>query len=66
MKFLGDVSGFSPNGVSALFVAFGVACLAGVSIIGALLDRFPQAALPAAVATQVVGSAACTRPAVIQ
>ncbi|MYT28239.1 MULTISPECIES: MFS transporter [unclassified Streptomyces] len=52
---LGDVSGFSPSIVSALFVVFGVACLAGVSITGALLDRFPRAALVAAVATQAVG-----------
>lgn len=55
VTFLGDVSGFSANAVSALFVAFGVACLAGVSITGALLDRFPQAALTTAVATQAVG-----------
>ncbi|GAA0900950.1 MFS transporter [Streptomyces asiaticus] len=55
VKFLGDVSGFSPSAVSALFVAFGVACLAGVSITGILLDRFPQAALTTAVATQAVG-----------
>ncbi|MFF1838221.1 MFS transporter, partial [Streptomyces sp. NPDC058231] len=39
VKFLGDVSGFSPSTVTALFVAFGIACLAGVSITGALLDR---------------------------
>ncbi|MFG3157332.1 MFS transporter [Streptomyces sp. NPDC048219] len=55
VKFLGDVSGFSPNVVSALFVAFGIACLAGVSITGALLDRFPQSMLTAAVSTQAVG-----------
>ncbi|MCG8969627.1 MFS transporter [Streptomyces sp. CL12-4] len=55
VKFLGDVSGFSPSTVSALLVAFGAACLAGVSITGALLDRFPQAALATAVATQAVG-----------
>ncbi|WP_414507931.1 MFS transporter [Streptomyces sp. NEAU-L66] len=55
VKFLGDVSGFPPRAVSALFVAFGVACLVGVSITGALLDRFPQAALTAAIATQAVG-----------
>ncbi|WP_328891987.1 MFS transporter [Streptomyces sp. NBC_00316] len=68
VKFLGDVSGFSPSAVSPLFVAFGVACLAGVSITGALLDRFPQAALTAAVATQAVGMlglyAAGTEPVV--
>ncbi|MFE7398787.1 MFS transporter [Streptomyces sp. NPDC057557] len=55
VKFLGDVSGFSPSTVSVLLVVFGVACLAGVSITGALLDRFPQFALPTAVATQAVG-----------
>lgn len=55
VKFLGDVSGFSPSTVGALFVAFGVACLFGVSITGALLDRFPQSALTTAVATQAVG-----------
>lgn len=55
VKFLGDVSGFSPSTGSALLVVFGVACLAGVSITGALLDRFPQSALPTAVATQAVG-----------
>ncbi|MYT18570.1 MFS transporter [Streptomyces sp. SID4951] len=55
VKFLGDVSGFSSSAVSALLVAFGVACLAGVTITGALLDRFPQAALTTAVATQAVG-----------
>ncbi len=55
VKFLGDVSGFPPSAVSALFVAFGVACLAGVSVTGALLDRFPQAALTTAVAAQAMG-----------
>lgn len=55
VMFLGDVSGFSPNTVSALFAAFGVACLTGVSITGALLDRFPQSALTTAMATQAVG-----------
>ncbi|MFJ1550546.1 MFS transporter [Streptomyces sp. NPDC088246] len=55
VKFLGEVSGFSPNTVSVLFMAFGVACLAGVSITGALLDRFPHATLTTAVATQAVG-----------
>ncbi|MGW1164610.1 MFS transporter [Streptomyces sp. NPDC002550] len=55
VKFLGDVSGFSPSTVSVLLVGFGVACLAGVSITGALLDRFLHSALPTAVATQAVG-----------
>jgi predicted MFS family arabinose efflux permease len=54
-KFLGDVSDFSPSTVTALFVAFGVACLVGVSITGTLLDRFPHCALTTAVSTQAVG-----------
>ncbi|MEU9949912.1 MFS transporter [Streptomyces sp. NPDC047939] len=68
VRFLGGVSGFSPSAVGALLVVFGVACLAGVSITGALLDRFPQASLTAAVATQAVGMlglyAAGARPVV--
>ncbi|MER7027521.1 MULTISPECIES: MFS transporter [Streptomyces] len=55
VTFLGEVSGFSPDAVGALLSAFGVACLAGVGVTGALLDRFPQAALAAAVAVQAVG-----------
>ncbi|BCM65130.1 hypothetical protein EASAB2608_00464 [Streptomyces sp. EAS-AB2608] len=55
VSFLGVVSGFPPSTVSTLFAAFGAACLAGVSITAALLDRFPHAALPTAVATQAVG-----------
>ncbi|MEW1693652.1 MFS transporter [Streptomyces sp. NPDC091265] len=55
VTFLGEVSGFSEGMVSALFMAFGIACLAGVSITGVLLNRFPQAALTAAVVTQTVG-----------
>ncbi|MGP3989749.1 MFS transporter [Streptomyces sp. 3N207] len=55
VKFLGDVSGFAGSTVSALLLAFGVACLAGVSITGALLNRFPYSALTAAVATQAAG-----------
>ncbi|MER5433514.1 MFS transporter [Streptomyces sp. NPDC002588] len=55
VKFLGDVRGFAPGTVSALLVAFGTACLAGVGIAGALLHRFPQGVLGAAVATQAVG-----------
>ncbi|UNO44282.1 MFS transporter [Streptomyces sp. MST-110588] len=55
VKFLGEVTGFSPGAVSALFMAFGVACLAGASVTGALLDRFAHSALIAAVATQAVG-----------
>jgi predicted MFS family arabinose efflux permease len=37
------------------FVVFGVACLAGVTLTGALLDRFPHSALTAAVVTQTAG-----------
>ncbi|MEU3861543.1 MFS transporter [Streptomyces sp. NPDC028722] len=55
VRFLGGVSGFSPDAVTALLVAFGGACLAGVSITGALLDRCPRAALTTAVATQAAG-----------
>ncbi|MDG9717251.1 MFS transporter [Streptomyces sp. DH24] len=55
VKFLGDVSGFSPSAVNALFAILGAACLAGVSITGALLDRSPQTALITAVVTQTVG-----------
>lgn len=55
VTFLGDVTGFSPGAVGILLVVFGVACLAGVTITGAVLDRFPQAALSTAVATQAVG-----------
>ncbi|MFE7170740.1 MFS transporter [Streptomyces sp. NPDC057616] len=54
-KFLDDVGGFAAGTADALFVVFGVACLAGVTVTGMLLDRFPRAALPAAVATQAVG-----------
>ncbi|MGN5632042.1 MFS transporter, partial [Streptomyces sp. AC154] len=55
VKFLGDVAGFSGSAVNALLLAFGVACLAGVSVTGVLLDRFPQSVLAGAVATQAVG-----------
>ncbi|MFD7432007.1 MFS transporter [Streptomyces sp. NPDC059818] len=55
VKFLGDVSGFSGGAVNALLVAFGIACLAGVTLTGALLDRFPDSVLATAVATQAVG-----------
>lgn len=55
VSFLGTVSGFAPGTVSVLFAAFGTACLAGVSVTAALLDRFPDAALTTAVATEAVG-----------
>ncbi|MGW4908901.1 MFS transporter [Streptomyces sp. NPDC004270] len=55
VTFLGDVSGFPPDSVGTLLVVFGVACLAGVAVTGALLDRFPQSVLATAVAVQAVG-----------
>lgn len=55
VRFLGDVSGFAPGAVDVLLVAFGAACLAGVAITGALLDRFPRAVLTTATATQAAG-----------
>ncbi|MCK7622410.1 MFS transporter [Streptomyces sp. RS10V-4] len=55
VAFLVEVGGFSRAAVGPLFVVFGVACLAGVGLTGALLDRFPHAALTTAVATQAVG-----------
>ncbi|MFI2780202.1 MFS transporter [Streptomyces sp. ALB3] len=55
VKFLREVSGFAPSTISVLLLAFGAACLVGVSITGALLDRSPHAALTTAVATQAVG-----------
>ncbi|MFF3261342.1 MFS transporter [Streptomyces sp. NPDC002932] len=55
VKFLGDVGGFSGSAVNVLLVAFGVACLAGVSVTGVLLDRFPRSVLAGAVVTQAVG-----------
>ncbi|MFB0617806.1 MFS transporter [Streptomyces sp. AGS-58] len=55
VRFLSGVSGFSPGAATVLLVAFGGACLAGVSITGALLDRWPWAALTVAVATQAAG-----------
>lgn len=55
VKFLGDVSGFSGGAVNALLVAFGIACLAGVTLTGVLLDRFPNSVLATAIATQAIG-----------
>ncbi|WEB45531.1 MFS transporter [Streptomyces yunnanensis] len=55
VTFLVDVSGFAPNTVSVWLVVFGVACLAGVGITGALLDRFPHAAPATAMAAQAMG-----------
>ncbi|MFF2775442.1 MFS transporter [Streptomyces sp. NPDC058052] len=55
VTFLGDVGGFPPGTVSVLLMAFGVACLAGVTVTGALLDRHPWRMPAVAVATQAVG-----------
>ncbi|MFD3840808.1 hypothetical protein ACFWWC_31800 [Streptomyces sp. NPDC058642] len=49
------MSEFRPSMVGALLAVSGVACLAGVSRTGVLLDRFPQSAVTTAVATQGVG-----------
>ncbi|MET8824998.1 MFS transporter [Streptomyces sp. NPDC004610] len=55
VAFLGEVGRFSPGAVNALLVVFGVACLAGVTLTGVLLDRRPGAALTGAVAVQAAG-----------
>ena len=49
---LEDVSGFDEDAVSGVLFAFGVAALAGVTLTGPLLDRFPRATLTVLVATQ--------------
>jgi predicted MFS family arabinose efflux permease len=55
VPFLGDVGGFRPETIGVLLVAFGLACLAGVSLAGALLDRSPHGVLTGAVAVQATG-----------
>ncbi|MFL9684397.1 MFS transporter [Streptomyces sp. KL110A] len=55
VAYLGDVSGFSPGATDTLLVLLGVACLAGVGVTGALLDRFPRQALTTAVTVQATG-----------
>ncbi|WP_078491442.1 MFS transporter [Streptomyces sp. SPB074] len=52
VALLGGESGFAPGAISLLLVCLGVACLAGVAATGPFLDRFPWAALAAAVLTQ--------------
>lgn len=52
--FLQQVSGFSEEAVSAVLLAFGGAALAGVTVAGPLLDRFPRATLTVPVAAQAV------------
>ncbi|MBO4258939.1 MFS transporter [Streptomyces griseorubiginosus] len=52
VAFLDEVSGFGEDAVSAVLFAFGVAGLAGVTLTGPLLDRFPRATLCVPVAAQ--------------
>ncbi|MDC0771445.1 MFS transporter [Streptomyces sp. HD] len=54
VAFLDEVSGLGGDAVSAVLFAFGGAALAGVTVTGPLLDRFPQATLAVPVATQAV------------
>jgi predicted MFS family arabinose efflux permease len=55
VRFLVEESRFPESAISALLMVFGLACLAGVAVTGALLDRFPRATLTAAVAVQSAG-----------
>ncbi|MEV0177448.1 MFS transporter [Streptomyces sp. NPDC050803] len=52
--FLDEVSGFGEDSVGAVLLAFGAAGLAGVTVNGPLLDRFPRATLTVPVTTQAV------------
>ncbi|MGW1564529.1 MFS transporter [Streptomyces sp. NPDC002144] len=52
VAFLDEVGGFGEDAVSAVLFAFGVAGLAGVTLTGPLLDRFPRATLSVPVAAQ--------------
>ncbi|MGW1723624.1 MFS transporter [Streptomyces sp. NPDC002306] len=52
--FLTDVTGFAADSVGAVLLAFGAAGLAGVSVTGPLLDRFPRATPAVSVAAQAV------------
>ncbi|MEJ8667844.1 MFS transporter [Streptomyces sp. MS1.AVA.1] len=54
VAFLDEVSGFREDAVSAVLLAFGGAALAGVTVAGLLLDRFPRATLTVPVAAQAV------------
>jgi predicted MFS family arabinose efflux permease len=54
VAFLDEVSGFGEDAVSAVLFAFGGAGLAGVTVAGPLLDRFPRATLTVPVVTQAV------------
>jgi DHA1 family inner membrane transport protein len=52
--FLDEVGGFGEVAVGAVLLAFGAAGLAGVTVTGPLLDRFPRATLAVPVTTQTV------------
>ncbi|MGC9544309.1 MFS transporter [Streptomyces sp. UG1] len=54
VAFLDEVSGFGADAVSAVLFAFGGAALAGVTVTGPLLDRFPRATLTVPVAGQAL------------
>ncbi|MFE1835956.1 MFS transporter [Streptomyces sviceus] len=54
VAFLDEVSGFGRDAVSAVLMAFGAAGLAGVTVAGPLLDRFPRATLTVPVVGQAV------------
>lgn len=54
VAFLDEVSGLREDAVSAVLFAFGGAALAGVTVAGPLLDRFPHATLTVPVAGQAV------------
>ncbi|MBC2908095.1 MFS transporter [Streptomyces cupreus] len=54
VAFLDEVGGFGEDAVSAVLLAFGVAGLAGVTVTGPLLDRFPRATLAVPVTTQTI------------
>lgn len=54
VAFLDEVSGFGRDAVSAALFAFGGAALAGVTVTGPLLDRFPRATLAVPVAAQAM------------
>ncbi|MFJ4935241.1 MFS transporter [Streptomyces pseudovenezuelae] len=54
VAFLDEVGGFGRDAVSAVLLAFGAAALAGVTVAGPLLDRYPRATLNVPVAGQAV------------
>ncbi|WP_181449592.1 MFS transporter [Streptomyces cyaneus] len=54
VAFLDEVSGLGGGAVSGVLFAFGAAALAGVTVTGPLLDRFPRATLAVPVAVQAV------------